>query len=163
VLKGFRDKVSAFRIHEESFGVMGMKNKACIINTFNIHDSSFAFCANHLPSGAGEKKVEKRIECLEEVYHKHLAPENYDYIFFYGDLNTRNTITLADALPRLQKLYNGDLETMKYFLDRDELMTMKSNPNRFYEPKINFKPTYRYVRGKPQYSDVRIPAWTDRI
>lgn len=59
----------------------------------------------------------------------------------------------------------GELNKLKIY---DELARERTENNEFtcfYEPEINFKPTYRRIRQEPAYSNKKnqSPSWTDRI
>ena len=87
-----------------------------------VHDSRIAFCACHLPSGTGEKKSDSRIEHIRSTMNDLKKKLHYDFVFFYGDLNIRNTLNKEESDYYAQNLLQDDADAFDYFHERDELL-----------------------------------------
>ena len=86
----------------------------------------------------------------------------YDLVIFSGDLNYRINMEKEEV----KKLMNNkDFETL---LEKDQLycaLTKKEiDLDDFYEGRITFLPTYKFMDGTNEYDYAeRVPGWTDRI
>ena len=87
-----------------------------------VHDSRIAFCACHLPSGTSEKKSEARIEHIRSTMNDLKKKFHYDYMFWYGDLNIRNTLNKEESDFYTPNLLQDDADAIDYFHERDELL-----------------------------------------
>ena len=163
VKKSFKNSISSFHTEEVKFGLNGIYgNKGVQISSMMVHDSRIAFCACHLPSGTGEKKSDSRIEHIRSTMNDLKKKLHYDFVFFYGDLNIRTTLNKEESDYYAPNLLQDDADAFDYFHERDELLPNQLNLH-LIEPKIRFRPTYRYLRKLGSYCGKRIPAWTDRI
>ena len=86
----------------------------------------------------------------------------YDLVIFSGDLNYRINMEKEEVKKLID---NNDFETL---LENDQLYgaTKKKeiDLDDFYEGKINFMPTYKFLDGTNEYDYTeRVPGWTDRI
>merc|ERR1712151_855249 len=96
--------------------------------------------------------------------------EDFDYVFFMGDLNTRIDASRSDVDSWLAEGQLGKC------LERDQLLPLlhwpadrEGNPGMwpiFNEHEIRFPPTYKFDTQSEQYDTSkkqRVPSWTDRI
>ena len=86
----------------------------------------------------------------------------YDLVIFSGDLNYRINMD-KDEVKNL--INNKDIETL---LEKDQLYSALNRKeidlDDFYEGKITFMPTYKFMDGTNDYDYTeRVPGWTDRI
>lgn len=100
---------------------------------------------------------------------KDLKIPEHDLIFWFGDLNYRimpkegeDFFSIRDKI-RAKKL-DDLLEQDQLNIERLEGRIFQN----FYEEKISFQPTYKYLPGTHDYDDrkdkkLRIPAWCDRV
>lgn len=91
--------------------------------------------------------------------------EDYDRVFFMGDLNPRVEMSRADADAWLACASISEL------LAKDQLTPLLNGGgagpwSAFDEMKIQFEPTYKFDAGTDCYDSSkkqRVPSWTDRI
>ena len=86
----------------------------------------------------------------------------YDLVIFSGDLNYRINMEKEEVKKLID---NNDFETL---LEKDQLYSSMNKKeidlDDFYEGKINFLPTYKFLDGTNDYDYMeRVPGWTDRI
>ena len=86
----------------------------------------------------------------------------YDLVIFSGDLNYRINMEKEEVKKLID---NNDFETL---LENDQLYCAikkkEIDLDDFYEGKINFMPTYKFLDGTNEYDYAeRVPGWTDRI
>ena len=95
--------------------------------------------------------------------------KNYDYFFYFGDLNTRLNLSMNDSmLNELVKNHSSDTNTeFSSLIQYDQFFTYQ-NENKVMgemdEAPVRFSPTYKYIIGTNEYDiNKRIPSWCDRI
>lgn len=135
-----------------------------------LYGSSICFVNSHL--AAGDKKVAERnqdyISICKKIVCRRSPPffkrvENYDGIFWLGDLNYRLDLEMNRARELLDQ---GNLEELLCF---DQLTAQRDARKIFIgytEAPINFRPTYKYDPGTDDWDTSwkrRVPAWCDRI
>ena len=86
----------------------------------------------------------------------------YDLVIFSGDLNYRINMEKEEVKKLID---NNDFEAL---LEKDQLYSSMNKKeidlDDFYEGKINFLPTYKFLDGTNDYDYMeRVPGWTDRI
>ena len=156
-------------------GFMGsIGNKGACLLRFNINDSKIAIACNHL--SAGQELYESRRTEITDVLntsfkkYPNINFKDYDYYFFFGDLNSRISLDYSnelidDILKNKSKTLNGDFNNIlihdqikKYQKESSLILQMDEAP-------IKFSPTYKYIIGSNEYdkNKKRIPSWTDRI
>ena len=103
----------------------------------------------------------KNIELSQDI---DLEPgmNQYDLVIFSGDLNYRINMEKEEVKKLID---NNDFETL---LENDQLYCAikkkEIDLDDFYEGKINFMPTYKFLDGTNEYDYTeRVPGWTDRI
>ena len=152
-------------------GTLG--NKGSILLRFNINDSSIALACSHLSSGQ-EKNEERKseiIDVLNNTFKKYpnLQFKEYDFYFYFGDINTRLNLSLNDQmLLDLIKNHSCDTNTEFSSLIQNDQFYIYQQQNKIIsemdEAPIRFSPTYKYYIGKTEYDYTkRIPSWCDRI
>jgi hypothetical protein len=151
-------------------GTLG--NKGSLLFRFNIHDSTIAMACNHLSSGQDyqENRKSEIINVLKTEFKKYSKEfKDYDYYFYFGDLNIRLDLNLNDFKMR-DLIQNYSKETKRDFsqiLKYDQLYKSKNEDKMLFdmeEAEIKFSPTYKYYIGRPDYdTSTRIPSWCDRI
>ena len=152
-------------------GTLG--NKGSILLRFNINDSTIALACNHLSSG--QEKIEERkqeiIDVLFSNFKKYpsIKFKDYDYFFYFGDLNTRLNLTLNDPMLKdLVENHSTDTNTeFSSLIQYDQFFSYQNenkNISEMDEAPVRFSPTYKYIIGKTEYDfNKRIPSWCDRI
>lgn len=92
--------------------------------------------------------------------------KEYDFFFYFGDLNIRLDKNMNEKLENKLKLINSKQTYVNYnlYLEYDEFYKEKDS---FYsdmnEAHINFSPTYKYKKGTLEYEQKKTPFWSDRI
>ena len=152
-------------------GTLG--NKGSILLRFNINDSNIALSCNHLSSGQEKTEDRKKeiIDILNTNFKKYpsLMFKNYDYFFYFGDLNTRLNLSMNDSmLSELVKNHSSDTNTEFSSLIQYDQFYIYQNESKVMaemdEAPVRFSPTYKYVIGADEYDiNKRIPSWCDRI
>ena len=150
-----------------------VSNKGSCLIRFNINDTSLALSCNHL--SYGEDKNEERKEEIKDILNStfkkypNLNFKNYDYFFFFGDLNIRLDLWLNDQL-MIDLVKNRSRETNGDFTklySHDQFLKYENQSiiiSEMSEAKIKFSPTYKYYIGSTSYDTTkRIPSWCDRI
>jgi hypothetical protein len=156
-------------------GFMGsIGNKGSCLLRFNINDSKIAIACNHF--SAGQELYEARraeiTDILNTSFKKYPSMhfKDYDYYFFFGDLNSRTSLNFSDEL--IQNLINKDSKTLngdfKDILIYDQFKQYQKESSlilQMDEAPIKFSPTYKYNIGTSEYdtNKKRVPSWTDRI
>jgi len=156
-------------------GFMGnLGNKGSCLLRFNINDSRIAIACNHL--SAGQELYEARraeiTNILNTSFRKYpnLHFKDYDYYFFFGDLNSRTSLDITDS--RIDNLVNNHSKTLNGdfndILIHDQFKQYQKESSlilQMDEAPIKFSPTYKYTIGSSEYdaNKKRIPSWTDRI
>ncbi|CAG9773893.1 unnamed protein product [Ceutorhynchus assimilis] len=157
------------------------RTKGAVASSFMIFGTSFLFVTAHLT--AHQEKVKERVGDVKRIVNSldlpRLLPcknkskdvtQNFDYVFWSGDLNFRL------ATPRskvLEWLSNTSFPLPPHlphgYMHHDQLCTVLSDGaafRGFSEAKITFPPTYKYDPGTQTFdssSKQRTPAYTDRI
>jgi hypothetical protein len=86
----------------------------------------------------------------------------YDLVIFSGDLNYRINMDKEEVKKLIEE------KNYEALLEKDQLYCSIKNKeidlDDFYEGKINFMPTYKFLDGTNDYDYAeRVPGWTDRI
>ena len=154
-------------------------NKGAVGVSFTYENTSFLFINCHLTSGHEQKRLDKRRanyrDIMKNLIFKSPYPHcditnQFNYTFFFGDLNYRIDLD-PDII--LEKIQENDF----YYLKRhDQLSIELERNNAFYafsEAPIRFPPTYRYIRGsrdsyhilkkKAVKDRINVPSYCDRI
>jgi hypothetical protein len=156
-------------------GFMGnLGNKGSCLLRFNINDSRIAIACNHL--SAGQELYEARraeiTNLLNTSFRKYpdLHFKDYDYYFFFGDLNSRTSLDITDSrivnlVNNHSKTLNGDFNDILIHDQFKQYQKESSLILQMDEAPIKFSPTYKYTIGSSEYeaNKKRIPSWTDRI
>ena len=156
-------------------GFMGsIGNKGSCLLRFNINDSKIAIACNHL--SAGQELYEARrteiTDILNTSFKKYPSMhfKDYDYYFFFGDINSRTSVEYSDPIvedliANHAKTINGDFKDVLIYDQFKQYQKESSLILQMDEAPIKFSPTYKYVIGSNEYdrNKKRIPSWTDRI
>ena len=149
-------------------------NKGSCLLRFNINDSKIAIACNHL--SAGQELYEARRTEITDVLntsfkkYQDIKFKDYDYYFFFGDLNSR--LNLDYTNPLIEDILNNHSKTLKgdftNILIHDQFKQYQKESSlilQMDEAPIKFSPTYKYNIGSNEYdkNKKRIPSWTDRI
>ena len=156
-------------------GFMGsIGNKGACLLRFNINDSKIAIACCHL--SAGQEMYEARRSEMTDVLNTSFKKypsinfKDYDYYFFFGDLNSRINLDYSNNL--IEDIFNNHPKTLNgdfnKFLIYDQIKQYQKESSlilQMDEAPIKFSPTYKYVIGSNEYdkNKKRIPSWTDRI
>ena len=131
-------------------------NKAALVFHASIGQMNFGFVSVHL--SAHEEYLQRRNEEMAEITAL-LDSLNLDYAIVTGDLNYRVELPYQIAVDQLA---SGNAD----FLARHDQLARYLTTSEFKEPKITFKPTYRFDAGSDVYDTSkkqRVPSWTDRV
>jgi phosphatidylinositol-bisphosphatase len=165
-------------------------NKGGVKVGFSLGRTKVLFINAHL--AAQQTKIEERTQDFKRILRDsplrqtkegHGVHDEYDRVFFMGDLNTRIALTrdVVDSKPVDPKKWT---DANAELMENDELyrkLHSGSGPGigdaheddakigfwpQFQEAPIFFPPTYKFDTGTDTYdtsSKRRVPAWTDRI
>lgn len=149
-------------------------NKGSCLLRFNINDSKIAIACNHLT--AGQEMYENRrteiTDILNTTFKKYpdIKLKDYDYYFFFGDLNIRveldyNDEKIQDLIKNKSKSLNDNFEELLSYDQFKKYQKESSLILQMDEANIRFSPTYKYTIGTNNYDDQkkRTPSWCDRI
>ena len=166
--------ITHFNVIENKTGILGLGNKGNYIVTFNLKGKYFSFVTGHLSAGDKEENFEKRVNELKDIFSHIITNEKKLKKVFYfitGDLNFRIDLSKEKLYEicgqNIDQSINEStimkhLETLKKY---DQMNKVKQifEDKKLSEEKINFAPTYKYIKGTKVYDNKRIPSWTDRI
>ncbi|CAH1115965.1 unnamed protein product [Phaedon cochleariae] len=157
------------------------RTKGAVACSFSVFGTSFLFVTAHLT--AHQEKVKERVGDVKRIVHSLDLPrvlpcknkskdvtQNFDYVFWFGDLNFRLSTPRAKVLEWLSKTSFPLPSHLPHgYMHHDQLCSVLADGaafRGFYEAKINFPPTYKYDPGTQNFdssSKQRTPAYTDRI
>lgn len=139
--------------------------KGATLLRLTLHEVSLCFINCRLPSGVD--RLEPRLKLLHKVHTKGFKGKRkippvleHDAKVLFGDLNFRlslpeDTIKAAILAERLEDLRG-----------QDQLLSLKSrcpDLQSYQEGRLDFSPTFKYVRKSHSYDFSKAPAWCDRI
>ena len=106
-------------------------------------------------------KIKTELSCDLDL-EPYSGMNQYDLVIFSGDLNYRINMDKEEVKKLIS---NNDVETL---LEKDQLYSAinkrEIDLDDFYEGRINFMPTYKFLDGTNEYDYAeRVPGWTDRI
>ena len=112
-------------------------------------------------SKSEDAKLKTELSCDLDL-EPYTGMNQYDLVIFSGDLNYRINMEKEEVKKLIN---NNDFETL---LEKDQLYSAINKKeidlDDFYEGKINFMPTYKFLDGTNEYDySERVPGWTDRI
>ncbi|KAF6260483.1 Endonuclease/exonuclease/phosphatase [Scenedesmus sp. NREL 46B-D3] len=88
------------------------------------------------------------------------AAADHDVVFWVGDLNYR----INGNSRAVRYLLRSRLHEVLHANDQLQLQQKKGRVFQgFQEGNIHFPPTFKFTAGTSQYSEQRVPSWTDRI
>ena len=124
------------------------------------------------------KRAENFSEIVEGVTSKVVTHDGLDilnscdHVFWFGDLNYRincgNYGTAEEFDSVVAKCTSGRREDLRYLVAHDQLLEERKAGRvfaHFQEGTIEFRPTYRMIKGRDAYSNKRNqnPSYCDRI
>ena len=148
-------------------GILG--NKGYIISQFNFKGKNFGFCSGHLNAGENKDNLEQRQKEIKSIFDfNNFNSKNKfilnDFFFIFGDLNFKIDFFKEDITNENSIKPSEIIQYKDILLKRDELINFLSEFKNVKEGKINFLPTYKFIKHTDKYDlSKRIPAWTDRI
>jgi hypothetical protein len=106
-------------------------------------------------------KIKTELSCDLDL-EPYSGMNQYDLVIFSGDLNYRINMDKEEVKKLIS---NNDVETL---LEKDQLYSALNKKeidlDDFYEGRITFMPTYKFMDGTNDYDYTeRVPGWTDRI
>ncbi|CAG5031570.1 unnamed protein product [Parnassius apollo] len=157
------------------------RTKGAVAISFALFGSTFLFVTAHLT--AHQEKVKERVSDIKRIIRSIDLPKNlpcrhrskdvtnnFDYVFWCGDLNFRLGEPRAAVLRWIEQT---EFPLPPYLphglLHADQLTAVLEDGaafRDFKEAPITFPPTYKYDPGSQQFdtsSKQRAPAYTDRI
>ena len=148
-------------------------NKGAAAVSFTYLSYSFLFISCHLAAGQKQSNYRnidfERINKLLKIPGIELAnPEKdtitdkFDVCIWLGDFNYRIDLPMNEVH---QMLVSNTIERV---LDYDQFYKQieeeKLDFNHFFEARINFYPTYKFIPSSDNYDiESKQPGWTDRI
>jgi hypothetical protein len=157
------------------------RTKGAVACSFLLFGTSFLFVTAHLT--AHQEKVKERVSDVKKIVNSLDLPkvlpcknkskdvtQNFDYVFWSGDLNFRLATPRSKVLEWLSKTSFPLPDHLPHgYLHHDQLCSVLADGaafKGFTEAKITFPPTYKYDPGTQNFdssSKQRTPAYTDRI
>ncbi|KAI5651761.1 72 kDa inositol polyphosphate 5-phosphatase [Phthorimaea operculella] len=157
------------------------RTKGAVAISFALFGSSFLFVTAHLT--AHQEKVKERVSDIKRIIRSIDLPKNlpcrhrskdvtnnFDYVFWCGDLNFRLGEPRAAVLRWIEQTEFPLPPHLPHgLLHADQLTAVLEDGaafRDFKEAPITFPPTYKYDPGSQQFdtsSKQRAPAYTDRI
>uniref|UniRef100_A0A2H1WLC4 phosphoinositide 5-phosphatase n=1 Tax=Spodoptera frugiperda TaxID=7108 RepID=A0A2H1WLC4_SPOFR len=157
------------------------RTKGAVAISFALFGSTFLFVTAHLT--AHQEKVKERVSDIKRIIRSIDLPKNlpcrhkskdvtnnFDYVFWCGDLNFRLGEPRAALLRWIEQTEFPLPHHLPHgLLHADQLTAVLEDGaafRDFREAPITFPPTYKYDPGSQQFdtsSKQRAPAYTDRI
>ncbi|XP_061713327.1 inositol polyphosphate 5-phosphatase E isoform X2 [Cydia pomonella] len=157
------------------------RTKGAVAISFALFGSTFLFVTAHLT--AHQEKVKERVSDIKRIIRAIDLPKNlpcrhkskdvtnnFDYVFWCGDLNFRLGEPRAAVLRWIEQTEFPLPHHLPHgLLHADQLTAVLEDGaafRDFREAPITFPPTYKYDPGSQQFdtsSKQRAPAYTDRI
>uniref|UniRef100_A0A8D8YH78 72 kDa inositol polyphosphate 5-phosphatase n=1 Tax=Cacopsylla melanoneura TaxID=428564 RepID=A0A8D8YH78_9HEMI len=155
------------------------RTKGAVAIGFTLFGSSFLFVTSHLT--AHEERVKERIDDVRRIAksldlpkelpckHRHKdVTQNYDYVFWCGDLNFRVTQPRDDVIQWYKEQTFPLPATMPMALDCQLTKSLSEGSvfKGFEEGPVTFPPTFKYDPGTCHFDTShkqRTPSYTDRI
>ncbi|CAH0719440.1 unnamed protein product, partial [Brenthis ino] len=157
------------------------RTKGAVAISFALFGSTFLFVTAHLT--AHQEKVKERLSDIKRIIRSIDLPKNlpcrhrskdvtnnFDYVFWCGDLNFRLGEPRAAVLRWIEQTKFPLPPNLPHgLLHADQLTAVLEDGaafRDFREAPITFPPTYKYDPGSQQFdtsSKQRVPAYTDRI
>ncbi|XP_053607651.1 inositol polyphosphate 5-phosphatase E [Plodia interpunctella] len=157
------------------------RTKGAVAISFALFGSTFLFVTAHLT--AHQEKVKERVSDIKRIIRSIDLPKNlpcrhrskdvtsnFDYVFWFGDLNFRLGEPRAAVLRWIEQTQFPLPPYLPHgLLHADQLTAVLEDGaafRDFREAPITFPPTYKYDPGSQQFdtsSKQRAPAYTDRI
>lgn len=160
---------------------VAFKTKGAVASGFMLFGTSLLFVNTHLT--AHQEKVKERVSDVKKIINAMDLPrglpirnkskdvtQNFDYVFWSGDLNFRLATPRTKVLEWLSHTSFPLPPHLPHgYLHHDQLCSVLSDGaafRGFTEANITFPPTYKYDPGTQNFdtsSKQRAPAYTDRI
>ncbi|CAB3224092.1 unnamed protein product [Arctia plantaginis] len=157
------------------------RTKGAVAISFALFGSTYLFVTAHLT--AHQEKVKERVSDIKRIIRSIELPKNlpcrhkskdvtnnFDYVFWCGDLNFRLGEPRAAVLRWIEQTEFPLPHHLPHgLLHADQLTAVLEDGaafRDFREAPITFPPTYKYDPGSQQFdtsSKQRAPAYTDRI
>ncbi|XP_075973430.1 inositol-3-phosphate synthase isoform X2 [Anticarsia gemmatalis] len=157
------------------------RTKGAVAISFALFGSTYLFVTAHLT--AHQEKVKERVSDIKRIIRSIDLPKNlpcrhkskdvtnnFDYVFWCGDLNFRLGEPRAAVLRWIEQTEFPLPHHLPHgLLHADQLTAVLEDGaafRDFREAPITFPPTYKYDPGSQQFdtsSKQRAPAYTDRI
>lgn len=150
-------------------------NKGGVGVGFRWRETSLAFVMCHLPARPDAARLRKREADYRALVRKLKLETSFltgqagldwvhghDHVFFFGDANYRVELPFERAV----ELVNG--KQFGAIMAHDQMVKEMGKGRAFvgfYEGRVEFAPTYRWLRDKPEFSWKRgqTPSFTDRV
>eukprot|EP01103_Thecamoeba_quadrilineata_P007170 TRINITY_DN1696_c0_g1_i1.p1 TRINITY_DN1696_c0_g1~~TRINITY_DN1696_c0_g1_i1.p1 ORF type:complete len:669 (+),score=118.43 TRINITY_DN1696_c0_g1_i1:1842-3848(+) len=144
-----------------------MSNKGAVGISFNFLENRLCFITSHLAAHQ-DKILERNANYFDIVKGLKVTrppldiTNSFHYLFWFGDLNYRIDMNRDKVIELIKQ---KDWESLHQVDQLDRENKSHSAFIGFQEGKINFSPTYRFIRGSKIYNDEkqRIPSWCDRV
>ena len=145
-------------------------NKGGVAFALQLMNQRLCFVGSHL--AARETRITERMQNIQSIIKKsNLFSQDsnggdllsqFDHVIWLGDLNYRITVPWDECLQLIED------ENWPVLIAADQL-TVELNKGMifqgFEEGQLHFRPSYRMIRDKEEWSDKRkqSPSWTDRV
>ncbi|CAF0870003.1 unnamed protein product [Brachionus calyciflorus] len=160
------------------------RTKASVLVTFQLFGTLMCFICSHF--AAGEGNLDTRVQNYKQTIENLKLPkklqsknptrlantdgtENFDIVFWLGDLNFLVTKEKDKVERKVNSLRNSRGINYEDILNYDELNQVMAEERafrNFLEGRITFEPTYKYDINTDTYDTshkIRIPSYCDRI
>lgn len=146
-------------------------NKGGVGISLNYYNYSILLINCHLAAGQKHYKQRNKDFCRINTEMKfdslnlnttESLSDQYDICIWTGDFNYRVELPLSELYDLLLK------NKLEYVLNHDQFYKQIESGSldidHFYEARINFFPTYKFIPGTDDYdTESKQPSWTDRI
>ena len=168
------EQINNLEVIENKTGILGLGNKGNFTVKLKLKNQNLIFVNGHLSAGDEKENFNKRVNELKEIFNN-IKDENQnmdDLIYFiFGDLNFRIDLPKQKFNEICCRNYEGvinenqaknNINELKKYEQINEVVEIFKK-EKLYEEKINFPPTYKYIKESFIYDEKRTPSWTDRI
>ena len=146
-------------------GYMNMGNKGAIKLSVNFNGYNIDIYNCHLTAGDSQEKVIERMKDFKSIFQN---SEENDLLnkthcsFLLGDFNVKLQADKNQIMSVLEKGKDA-YQVLKGIDEWSQTRKSIGALSEFYEEKISFNPTYKYVVGVDKIDHSRTPAWSDRV
>lgn len=160
------------------------RTKGSVLITFQLFGTLMCFICSHFAAGEGNidarvdnyKTTIQNLKLPKKLNSKNLnrtqgadGTDNFDMVFWFGDLNflvTKEREKIERKVNHLRNQRNNNYEDIINYDELNQVIAEDKAFRNFLEGRITFEPTYKYDIGTDNYDTshkIRIPSYCDRI